>query len=193
MLDPAPTFLIKESLDILLPFFTRLCNVSLREGRLPPSQTTAIVTPRLQKHRLDPADMKNYWPIFNLSFMSKIVERIVVRQLSEYLSANGLLPTLQSGFRKHHSTESGLLWVLFDIFSSVDKRHISLLALLDVSAAFNTVDQSILLDRLSISFGLTGSEFDWMRSFIVGRTQTVVYGRYSETGRIARVQRASVC
>ena len=174
-LDPAPTFLIKESLDILLPFLTRLCNVSLHEGRLPPSQTTAIVTPGLKKHGLDPADMKNYRPISNLSFMSKIVERVVVRQLSEYLSANGLLPTLQSGFRKHHSTESGLLRVLSDILSSVDKGQISLLALLDVSAAFDTVDHSILLDRLSISFGLTGSALDWMRSFIVGRTQTVHY------------------
>ena len=98
-----------------------------------------------------------------------------MRQLSEYLSANGLLPTLQSGFRKHHSTESGLLRVLSDILSSVDKGHISLLSLLDVSAAFDTVDHSILLDRLSISFGLSGSAFDWMQSFIVGRTQTVHY------------------
>ena len=166
--DPAPTFLTKESLNILLPFLTRLCNVSLHKGRLPPSQTTAIVTPGLKKHGLDPADMKNYRPISNLSFMSKIVERVVVRQLSEYLSANGLLPTLQSGFRKHHSAESGLLWVLSDILSSVDKRQLSSLALLDVSAAFDTVDRSIF-------FGLTGSAFDWMRSFIVGRTQTVHY------------------
>ena len=99
-LDPAPTFLIKEFLDTLLPFLTRLCNVSLQEGRLPSSQTTAIVTPALKKHGLDPTDMKNFRPISNLSFMSEIVERIVVRQLSQYLDANGLLPKLQSGFRK---------------------------------------------------------------------------------------------
>ena len=98
-----------------------------------------------------------------------------MQQLSEYFSANVLLPTRQSGFRKHHSTESGLLRVLSDILSSVDKGQISLLALLDVSAAFDAVDYSILLDRLSISLGLTGSAYDWMRSFIVGRTQTVYY------------------
>jgi hypothetical protein len=119
--------------------------------------------------------MKNFRPISNLSFMSKIVERIVVRQLSQYLDANGLLPKLQSGFRRHHSTESALLRVLSDLFSSVDSGRISLLALLDVSAAFDTVDHAILLDRLSISFGITGSAFDWMRSFVVGRTQTVHY------------------
>ena len=162
-LDPVPTFLIKEFLDPLLPFLTRLCNVSLQEGRLPSSQTTAIVTPALKKPGLDPSDMKNYRPISNLSFMSKVVERIVVRQLSEYLAANSLLPKLQSGFRRHHSTESALLQVLSDLFTATDRGEVSLLALLDVSAAFDTVDHSILLDRLSISYGVAGLAFDWMR------------------------------
>ena len=65
--------------------------------------------------------MKNYRPISNLSFMSKVVERIVVRQLSEYFTANSLLPKFQSGFRRHHSTESALLRVLSEIFSATDK------------------------------------------------------------------------
>ena len=120
--------------------------------------------------------MKNYRPISNLSFMSKVVERIVVRQLSEYFTANSLLPKFQSGFRRHHSTESALLRVLSDIFSATDKGEVSLLALLDVSAAFDTVDHSILLNRLSISYVISGSAFDWMQSFIVGRTQTVHCG-----------------
>ena len=108
--------------------------------------------------------------------MSKVVERIVVRQLSEYLAANSLLPKLQSGFRRHHSTESALLRVLSDLFMATDKGEVSLLTLLDVSAAFDTVDHSILLDRLSISYGVAGSALDWMWSFIVDRTQTVHYG-----------------
>ena len=91
-------------------------------------------------------------------------------------TANSLLPKFQSGFRRHHSTESALLRVLSDIFSATDKGEVSLLALLDVNAAFDTVDHSILLDRLSISYGISGSAFDWMQSFIVSRTQTVHYG-----------------
>ena len=118
-LDPALTFLFEEFLDTLLPFLTRLCNVSLQEGQLTSSQTTAIVTPALKKHGLDPSDMKNYRPISNLSFMSQVVERIVVRQLLQYLDTNGFLPKLQSGLRRHHSTESDLLRVLSDLFSSV--------------------------------------------------------------------------
>ena len=87
-----------------------------------------------------------------------------------------LLPQFQSGFRRHHSTESALLRVLSDIFSATDKGEVSLLDFLDVSAAFDTVDHSILLDRLSISYGISGSAFDWMQSFIVGCTQSVHYG-----------------
>ena len=126
-----------------------------------------------------PSDIKNYRPISNFSFVLKVVEtveRIVVRQLLEYFTANSLLPKFQSGFRMHDSTESALLWVLSDIFSATDKGEVSLLALFDVSAAFDTVDHSILLNRLSISYGISGSAFDWMQSFIVGRTQTVHYG-----------------
>ena len=108
--------------------------------------------------------------------LSTVVERIVVRQLSEYLAANSLLPKLQSGFRRHHSTESALLRVLSDLFMATDEGEVSLLALLDVSAAFDTVDHSILLDRLSISYGVAGLALDWMWSFIVDRTQTVHYG-----------------
>ena len=110
--------------------------------------------------------------------MSKVIERIVVRQLSQYLDANGLLPNFSLDLEDiilRNQPCFAVLRVLSNLFSSVDNERISLLALLDVSAAFDTVDHVILLDRLSISFGITGSAFDWMRSFIVGQTQTVHY------------------
>ena len=72
-----------------------------------------------------------------------------------------------------HVGHSTLLWVLSDIFSATDKGEVLLLALLDVSATFDTVDHSILLNRLSISYGISGSAFDWMQSFIVGRTKFI--------------------
>jgi hypothetical protein len=175
-LDPIPTSILKVHLDTLLPYLTRMCNMSIREGSIPSSQTTAIVTPRLKKAGLDATDMQNFRPISNLSFMSKVVERIVASQLLAYLNSNSLLPKLQSGFRSSHSTESALLRVLSDIFSAIDKQQITLLALLDVSAAFDTVDHPILLGRLSTSFGIDGSAFAWIRSFIIGRTLAVHHG-----------------
>ena len=121
-----------------------------------------IVTPALKKPVLDPSDMKKYRPISNLSFISKVLEWIVVWQLSEYLAANSLLYKLQSGFRRHHSTESFLLWVLSHLFTATDKGEVSLLALLDVSAAFDTVDHSILLADCTFHM----ASLDWQLYFL---------------------------
>ena len=175
-LDPVPTVMLKEYLDVLLPFLTRLCNSSISEGCLPVSQKQAIVTPALKKHGLDPSELKNYRPISNLSFASKLVEKVVFSQLSSYLTQNDLWPKLQSGFRQFHSTESAVLKVLSDVFRAIDQGNVALLALLDVSAAFDTVDHDILLQRLSTSFGVSGVAHDWFRSFITGRQQSVRLG-----------------
>lgn len=175
-LDPAPTFLVKECLANLSPFLTLMCNASIQEGLMPSSQKEAIITPALKKFGLDTDDMKNYRPISNLSFMSKVVEKLIFQQLSVYLVENNLFPKLQSGFRRFHSTESAVLQVLSDIYSAIDRGDVALLALLDVSAAFDTVDHSILLERLSTSYGLSGPAYLWFESYISGRTQSVRLG-----------------
>ena len=120
---------------------------------LPTSQKTARVTPRLKKSGLDPAAIQNYRPISNLPFMSKVIEKLILALLFRYLAANNLFPDYQSGFRRHHSTETAIFRVLSDIYGAIDLDQVSLLALLDVSAAFDTVDHSILLERLSTSYG----------------------------------------
>ena len=130
--------------------------------------------------------MKNYRPISNLSFMSKVVEKLIFEQLSVYLVENNLFPKLQSGFRRYHSTESAVLRVLSDIYSAVDRGDVALLALLDVSAAFDTVDHSILLERLSTSFGLSGQAYAWFDSYISGRSQSVRLGGTSSPRALVR-------
>ena len=117
----------------------------------------------------------NFRPVSNLSFMSKIVEKVVAKQLTEYLDCNNL-PKLQSGFRRFHSTETAVLKVLSDVYTAIDQGQVALLALLDVSAAFDTVDHTILLDRLSISYGISGTAHAWISSFVCGRSQTVHFG-----------------
>ena len=185
-LDPAPTFFVKDFLDCLLPFITRMCNVSLEENCLPPSQKKALITPRIKKPGLDRDDVSNYRPISNLTFISKVMEKIVAKQLIAYLASNNLMPRLQSGFRSGHSTETAILRVLSDIYSSIDQGQVALLALLDVSAAFDTVDHDILLERLSKSFGITGSAHHWIRSFLTSRTQTVHVGTSISTAAPVR-------
>ena len=173
-LDPVPTFLVREFVDLLLPFLTTLVNTSLMQDQLPPSQKHAIVTPRLKRSGLDPSDIANFRPVSNLTFMSKVVERAAANQLNVYLSANGLLPRHQSAYRQKHSTETAMLRVWSDM-TSADVREVTLLGLLDLSAAFDCVDHGILLQRLEVVFGLAGTALGWIRSFLTDRTQQVSY------------------
>ena len=101
---------------------------------------------------MDTADVKSYRPITNLSVISKVLERLVARQLVTYLTQNSLLPDLQSAYRVHHSTETALLKVIGDILLALDSGNLAMLSLLDLSVAFDTVDHHTLLQRLRTVF-----------------------------------------
>ena len=108
----------------------------------------------------------NYWPISNLSFLSKTLERIVASQIEGYLTTNGLFAKMQSAYRKHHSTETALLRVVNDIDQAIDNKCEAVLVLLDLSAAFDTIDHAILLDRHRIAMAS-------LERFFVGSNHTL--------------------
>ena len=139
-LDPIPTWLLKKLSLVLAPFLVRLFNSSLSTGYVPSSFKIAQVRPMIKKATLDPHQSSSYRPISNLSVISKLLERLVLRRLVNYLNCNALLPATQSAYRRHHSTETAVLKVVSDIRSAVDLGSVSLLLLLDMSAAFDTVD-----------------------------------------------------
>jgi Reverse transcriptase (RNA-dependent DNA polymerase) len=119
-----------------------------------------MITPLLKKPGLDPTDVKNYRLISNLSVLSKLIERMVANQLVDYLNTNDLIPDRQSSYRKNHSTEMTLAQVLSDIFKAIDTGNMALLSLLDLSAAFDTVDLQIPFRRLHFSYGLNSTVLD---------------------------------
>ena len=122
---------------------------------------------------LDRNVLKSFRPVSNLSFLSKIIEKVVASRLLDYMIANNLMDPMQSAYRKGHSTETTLLRVHNDIVSAVDKGHGVCLILLDLSAAFDTVDHSILLTFLREYVGLGGSVINLFESYVTGRTQCV--------------------
>ena len=152
-----------------------MCNASLLEGHLPVSQRHAIITPLIKKPHLDAADVKNYRPVSNLTFVSKVVERLVSGRLVGYLQENNLMPVEQSAYRRNHSTETALLRVISDLLNSMDKQEVTLLGLLDLSATFDCVDHDILLSRLERTYGIEGLAIEWIRSFLMDRTQQVAF------------------
>ena len=175
-----------QCIDDLLPFLTAMCNASLLEGHLPVSQRHAIITPLIKKPHLDAADVKNYRPVSNLTFVSKVVERLVSGRLVGYLQENNLMPVEQSAYWRNHSTETALLRVISDLLNSMDKQEVTLLGLLDLSAAFDCVDHDILLSRLERTYGIDGLAIEWIRSFLMDQTQQVAYrGQLSGILRLA--------
>ena len=130
---------------------------SLATGHFPAKFKKALVTPIIKKPTLDPDERNNYRPVSNLSFVSKVVERVVAARLNAHLSANSLHECMQSAYRPNHSVETALLKVHNDIVCSLDKKQAVMLILLDLSAAFDTIDHQILLRRLHDDIGVMPS------------------------------------
>jgi hypothetical protein len=178
-LDLIPTKLLKSCLDSLLFPITTLINFSLAEGTFPSSFKTALVKPLLKKYSLPREDMASYRPISNLNFISKILERIIHTRITSHLETFPSICPFQSAYRKFHSTETALLRIQNDLLLSIDQRKLSALVLLDLSAAFDTIDHDILLSRLSSTFGITGSALCLLTSYLKNRSQSVSIGSHS--------------
>ena len=134
-----------------LYILTKMVNISLESVRFPSAWKEALVRPILKKNGLDTV-FKNYRPVSYLSFISKVTERAVFLQIDNHMKKHDLYPSLQSAYRKNHSTETALLKVTNDILMEMNSQHAVLLVLLDLSAAFDTVVDSVLLRRLQTSF-----------------------------------------
>ena len=111
--------------------------------------------------------------VSNLCFIAKILEKLVLSQVFSYLNSHNLYNTCQSAYRPGHSTETALLKVVNDLFLSLNKGNISVLALLDFSSAFDTIDHPILVHCLHADFGFTDAVLQWFSSYLTNRTHYI--------------------
>ena len=175
-LDVTPTAIIKSFSDQLAPAITIIINKSLETGTVPSSYKKGIVIPSLKKPSLDSSLKQSFRPVTNLINMSKLLEKVVSKQLVEHLNENKLLPSSQSAYRKKFSTETSLLNLTNKVLYNLDKGRCTLLVKLDISAAFDTVDHQRLLHRYSQYFGLSETVLLWMKSYLSGRSQIIQVG-----------------
>ena len=144
-LDPLPTSLVKHHIDGLSPLLTRIINASLSSTVFPAPMKHAVVVPALKKGVSDASVLTNYRPISNITFVTKITERFVAQQLQHFMEENRIYGIYKSAYRAHHSAETALVRIHNDIAQSVDSRRSVLLVLLDLNAAFDTINHNTLL------------------------------------------------
>uniref|UniRef100_A0A3Q3FJ67 Reverse transcriptase domain-containing protein n=1 Tax=Kryptolebias marmoratus TaxID=37003 RepID=A0A3Q3FJ67_KRYMA len=175
-LDVLPFKLFMRVFDSIGPYITKMFNMSLLSGVFPRLFKHAIVEPKLKKTGLDSFELKNFRPISKTPFLAKVLEKVVCIQLRSFLQVNDIYDTFQSGYREFHSTETALLKVFSDIMIAADTGKCSVLVLLDLSSAFDTVDHGILINRLQHLVGMSGCVLKWFTSYLVGRTFSVSVG-----------------
>ena len=169
-LDPILSKLLIECLDSILSSLTVLFNSSLASGIFPQCFKSAIVTPILKKRCLDHNDLNNYRPVCIPRFIAEILEKLFLSQVSSDLNSHN---TCQSAYRPGHSTETALLKFVNDLFLSLNKGNISVLALLDFSSAFDKIDHPNLVHRLHTDLVFTDSVLQWFSSYLTDRTNYI--------------------
>ncbi|KAF7254753.1 Formin-2, partial [Varanus komodoensis] len=177
LLDPCPSWLLKKAKDGIGTWILEVVNASLRDDQVPAPLKEAVVRPVLKKASLDPEVAANYRPVANILFLGKVLEQVVAGQLQALLDETDYLDPFQSSFIPGYGTESALVALYNDLCRERDRGSASLLVLLDLSAAFDTINHGILLNRLA-GLGVGGTAWWWFCSYLNGRFQKVVLGDY---------------
>ena len=148
-----PEWLVKLQQSLLAETLAKICNTSFREDLFPANPKEAVVRRQLKKKpTLDPDDANSFRPLSNLSCLSKVVERIAAAGLtcSVHIESQQLLPSRQSACRAHHSTETAVISVHNETFRTIDAGDVCAVVLLDLSAAFDTVDAPTHTGQLTL-------------------------------------------
>ena len=172
-LDPIPSWLLKECISVLLPVLTQIVNLSMSTAVMPDQLKDAIISPLLKKASLDSDIFKHFRPVSNLTFLSKIIEKVVATRICAHMSSNSCHELFQSAYKRYHSTETALVRVQNDILRAIDDNYAVLLVLLDLSAAFDTIDHQKLFTILQSYAGIDGHALAWLKSYLTNRKQSV--------------------
>ena len=175
MTDPCDTRFLLKFKEMIMDAITVIVNQSLTTGEFLDNWKMAIVRPLIKGPNLD-TELKNYRPISNLPFLSKIVEKEAQLQLQEHFDQQSLLPKHQSAYRQYHSTETTLLNMCDNILKNMEDGKCTLIVSLDLSATFDTVNHTILLDVLNNYYEIAEHALSWISSYLSSRRFQVQVG-----------------
>ena len=177
-LDTIDSEVLKLALPYILPAITHIINLSISSAQFPSQWKIAKVIPLFKKD--DPVNPKNYRPVAMLPIISKVLERIVFNQITDYMETNCLMHPNHHGFRSGHSTVTCLIQMYDKWVEAIEQNDYTGVCFLDLSAAFDMVDHSLLVQKLSL-YGFDIKSLNWMTSYLQNRKQTVcIEGKLSD-------------
>ena len=171
-LDPLPHLIFNECVDILISPIVTIINKSLSSGIFPESLKQAVITPILKSKDKDLC-YNNFRPISNTSFLSKLIEKVALSQFIPHLNHTQKFALKNSAYKSGNSTETLLCKINSDIMINMENQKITILVLLDLSAAFDSISQQKLIQILQTRFQTHGNALNWFKSYIFNRTQSV--------------------
>ena len=168
--DLFPSKLLMSHLPNIIDPITHMINLCISTSLFPSSCKSAIVLPLIKKPGLDPQVLRNYRPVSNLSFLSKIIEKVISSRILTHIADNDLIDKFQPAYRCGHRTETALLRVYSYIVTMVGKGNGSYLVLLELSAEFATIDNDTLFVIFEKYIGITGSALHLLKSYFSDRS-----------------------
>ena len=176
-LDFLPTSVLKMTLPYVIDTITSIMNVSLEQGVFPGSWKIAIIRPLLKKLGLD-LITSNYRPVSNLPLLSKVLEKIVLARYNNHCDRHNLIPSFQSAYRPKHSCETSMVKLVNDLLWSMESKEATAVVVIDLSATFDMVDHTILINLLHESFRIGDKLLRWFQSYLDIRYCKVNIGIY---------------
>ena len=171
-LDLVPTILLKQYVEVLVPCVHCIITTSLSHGCFTDNLKEAILRALLKKSNMD-LTFKNYCPVSNLAYFSKLIEKAVCNQITSFAAQTNNTEELQSAHLEDHSTETTLLKVKTDLLAALDNQEVSCLILLDLSAAFDTVNHKLLLNCLKYCFSFGRKILKWIEDYLSDHIQQI--------------------
>ena len=165
-----PVWFVKEKVEVFAPIYRTIINKSFEEGKYPSALKLGTVRPVVKDINSNTEKNENFMPVTNIPFLPKLIEKAANNQIQKYLKVNDLYPTHQSAYREGHSCETVMFNIINIIQRSVHEKKMVMLVLLDLSSAFDTIDQDILLFKLLNHFGISGTVLEWLKSYLKGRS-----------------------
>ena len=170
--DNIDSYIVKQIAPQIVNQLANIFNKSFLTGIVPSKLKIAKVIPLYKT--TDPALFSNYRPISLLPFFSKILERLMHNRLYNFLTEHNILYMNQFGFRKNYSTFLALMDLVDSISKNIDEGNYSIGIFLDLSKAFDTINHTILLDKLC-RYGIRGVTLNWFKHYLNDRKQFVSY------------------